>query len=97
MILNAVGVLFDADCPGTGVEERSALGRGEGVANETSEGAVVVKCGGGESPFWASRGFGDVLMGLPLSAYCAYDKSCERRSQVGGASRAHLEWAIRLH
>lgn len=92
MILNAPGGLFGADCPGVGVDTvRSVLGRGEGVTNETSEGAVVDGCVGGESLFAASKGFEYTLMGFPFSAYCAYSKSCDRRSHVGGASLAHFE------
>ena len=35
--------------------------------------------------------------GLPFSAYCAYSRSCARRSQVGGALAEHRECAMRLH
>lgn len=37
------------------------------------------------------------LVGVIPSAYCAYSKSCARKSQVGGAFGAHLTCAMRLH
>lgn len=87
MILNPAGGLGGSDWPEVGVDEvRSEFGREAGVTNETSEGTTMDVCADGFAPSWAWWN----MLELPFSANCAYNRSCDRRSQVGAASGVHF-------
>ena len=89
MILKTAGGLGGSDWPEVGVDEvRSAFGREDGATNETSEGTTMDACRGGDAfaPSWEWWN----TLELPVSANCAYNRSCDRRSQVGAASGAHF-------
>lgn len=95
IILNAAAGFGGIAWPEVGMDEvRPTPGRGDAVTNETSEGTMGVFAGREDvfAPSWERWN----TLALPFSANCAYDRSCDRRSQVGAASVAHFECAMRL-